>query len=71
MPVIKTLARFTESFVFYSIDFSGFKNMPDIRTNNGRRLPDIGVATVLLGVTGNPSTLASNPSQYIGDASNP
>ena len=27
MPVIRTLARFTESFVFYSIDF-----FPDIRT---------------------------------------
>ena len=40
MPVIRTLARFTESFVFYSIEFFadirtfhvGYKNMPDIRT---------------------------------------
>ena len=30
MPVIRTLARFTESFVFYSIEFfqhAGYKNM--------------------------------------------
>ena len=37
----KTLARFTESFVFYSIEFfpdirtflAGYKNIPDIRTS--------------------------------------
>ena len=40
MPVIRTLTRFTESFVYYSIEFlsdirtfhAGYKNMPDIRT---------------------------------------
>ena len=40
MSVIRTLARFTESIVFYSIEFFpdirtfhvGYKNMPDIRT---------------------------------------
>ena len=39
MPVIRTLARFIESFVFYSIDFfpdirtfhAGYRDMPDIR----------------------------------------
>ena len=39
-PVIRTLSRFTESFVFYPIEFvpniktfhAGYKNMPDIRT---------------------------------------
>ena len=40
MPVIRTITRFTESFVSYSIEFlpdirtfhAGYKNMPDIRT---------------------------------------
>ena len=39
-PVIRTITRFTESFVSYSIEFlpdirtfhAGYKNMPDIRT---------------------------------------
>ena len=40
MPDIRTLRRFTESFVFYPIEFvpdirtlhAGYKNMPDIGT---------------------------------------
>ena len=38
MPVIGTLPRFTESFVFYPIEF-----MPDIRTFHGgyKNMPDI------------------------------
>ena len=40
MPVIRTLPQFTESFVFYPIEFvsdiktfhAGYKNMPDLRT---------------------------------------
>ena len=39
-PVIRTLSRFTESFVFYPIEFvpdikkfhAGYKKMPDTRT---------------------------------------
>ena len=41
MPVIRTLSRFTESFVFYSIDFfSGYKNMPDILVRTLYAIPN-------------------------------
>ena len=39
MPVIKRLAQFTESFVFYGIEFSGYKNI--IQENGAVYIPYI------------------------------
>ena len=55
MSVIRTLPRFTESFVFYPIKFvpdltfhAGYKNMPDIRASYWKRVTYIPVYFMLV-----------------------